>query len=531
MQLKKILKKVLLTGMAFGCLLAFSGCHGSKGLDAFVLPEEFDTTKEYDIVFWAKNDTNKVQTGIYEKSIADFEALYPNIHVTLRLYTNYADIDKDVRTNLATGTTPNVCVSYPDHVATYLTGIHQMVPLDELFTHEKFGFNGTQVFFDAPTQEEIIEKFLNEGAFGGHYYTIPFMRSSEACYVNKTYVEKLGYTLPEKLTWDFVWEVSEAAMAKGEDGKFLVNGQEVLIPFIYKSVDNMMIQMLKQRGAGYSEENGTVAIFNDTTKEILFTVAEHAKTGAFSTFNIVSYPGNYFNAGQCLFAIDSTAGATWMGPYAPLQEIDEDELVPFETEVMAIPQYDTEHPQMISQGPSICIFNKEDPQEVVASWLFVQYLLTNEVQIAYSQTEGYVPVTTKAQEAAEYQEYLARMGEDNDTYYDVKIKAAKLVLDNVENTFVTPVFHGSASLRNAAGQLINNVARAPGRKQTVDEAFIQAQFESVTKLEGLDKINTMLGTTEFGALPKTALLLLGSLATAWAGILVYVIFQWTKRRK
>ena len=83
---------------------------------------------------------------------------------------------------------------------------------------------------------------------------------------------------------------------------------------------------------------------------------------------------------------------------------------------------------MISQGPSLCIFNKEDPQEVLASWLFAQYMLTNEVQIAYSQTEGYLPVTSKAQESAEYQNYLSRSGEDNDTYYSVKIDATKLLL-------------------------------------------------------------------------------------------------------
>ena len=74
------------------------------------------------------------------------------------------------------------------------------------------------------------------------------------------------------------------------------------------------------------------------------------------------------------------------------------------------PQYDPQHPQMISQGPSLCVFNKEDPQEVLASWLFTQYLLTNPVQIAYSGTEGYVPVTLDAQNSPEYQDYLAREG-------------------------------------------------------------------------------------------------------------------------
>ena len=70
--------------------------------------------------------------------------------------------------------------------------------------------------------------------------------------MNKTYVENLGYTLPDVLTWDFIWEVSEAATVQNADGTYVVNGQNVLIPFIYKSTDNMMIQMLKQKNAGYS---------------------------------------------------------------------------------------------------------------------------------------------------------------------------------------------------------------------------------------------------------------------------------------
>ena len=115
-----------------------------------------------------------------------------------------------------------------------------------------------------------------------------------------------------------------------------------------------------------------------------------------------------------------------MGTHAPLSDISEDALIDFDTEVMMIPQFNPENPQMISQGPSVCVFNKKDPQEVLAAWLFTQYLLTNDVQIAYSETEGYVPVTSKAQDSAEYQDYLSRAGEDNDLHYDVKIKASRL---------------------------------------------------------------------------------------------------------
>ncbi len=518
------------------CAFLLTGCHGHVGLDAFEIPEEFDTSREYEITFWAKNDTNKTQTAIYEKAIDNFEDLYPNITVNLRLYTDYGKIYNDVITNIATGTTPNVCITYPDHIATYLTGTNLVVPLEELISDGKYGLGGSQVMFDSPTADEIISQFLEECAFDGHYYALPYMRSTEACYINKTYVEDLGYTLPDVLTWDFIWEVSEAATKKDEEGIYAVNGQNVMIPFIYKSTDNMMIQMLRQKNAGYSTDSGEILLFNDTTKELLNTIAGHAGSGAFSTFKISSYPANFLNAGQCIFAIDSTAGATWMGTDAPLLDISEDKVVDFETAVMAVPQFDTESPQMISQGPSVCIFNKEDSQEVMASWLFTQYLLTNDVQIAYSETEGYVPVTSKAQESEEYQDYLSRCGEDDNVHYDVKIKAARLLLDNVEYTFVTPVFVGSTSLRDAAGQLIENTVKSVRRGQEIDDEYIEGLYDDMTSLYRLDQISIQNSRTsseknDLGQLPKTSMILLLSLAAAWALIIAYVVLQAVKRRR
>ena len=527
--LKKICALPLLAAALLSAAL-LSGCHGQREQAAFTVPEGFDTSKNYEITFWAKNDTNVRQTDIYKQAIADFQELYPNITVNLRLYTDYGKIYNDVITNISTGTTPNVCITYPDHIATYLTGDNVVVPLDDLFSDPAYGLGGSEVLFDSPAQSEIIPQFLEECRIGGYYYAVPYMRSTEACYINKDYVEALGYTLPETLTWDFIWEVSEAAAAKNADGTFALNGQEVLLPFIYKSTDNMMIQMLKQKGAGYSTASGEIQIFNDTTTELLYTIAEHTESGAFSTFKISGYPANFLNAGQCVFAIDSTAGATWMGSDAPLVDIAEENIVDFETAVMPVPQFDPENPQMISQGPSICIFNKEDPQEVLASWLFTQFLLTNEVQIAYSQTEGYIPVTSAAQNTQEYQDYLSRAGEDNDTYYRVKIEASRLLLDHMDDTFITPVFNGSTSLRDTAGELIEEVTKGVRRHQTVDDAFIEELYEEQTSLHHLNETSASgSGKTDLGPLPPTAVTLLSCLAGAWVLILLYLFVSRMKK--
>ena len=504
------MKRFIALLLLIALTLPLAACHGKSRLSSFEVPDGLGD-EIYEITFWAKNDTNKVQSEIYKKAKESFEALYPNIKVTIRFYTNYGDIYNDVITNIATKTTPNVCITYPDHIATYMTGENVVAPLDGLIDDERYGLGGSELRFDCPTKNEIVPEYLAEGYLSGGLYALPFMRSTEACYINKTFVEDLGYTLPDVLTWDFVWEVSEEAMKKNADGTFALNGQTVMKPFIYKSTDNMMIQYLEQTGAPYSDDDGGVYLFGDETKEFLETVASHVETDAFSTFKISGYPANFLNAGQCVFAVDSTAGSTWMGSGAPLVDIAEEKIVDFETVVMTVPQTDPDHPRMISQGPSVCVFNKDDPREVLASWLFAEFLLTNEVQCAYSKTEGYVPVTTKARESDEYRDYLLRAGEDGDEHYAVKLAATKLLLENTENTFTTPVFNGSASLRDAAGQLIEEVTKAVRRRVTVDDAFYDSLYENMAALYRLKR-------SEGGGLPAGATALLISIGVVWIAL-------------
>ena len=160
--------------------------------------------------------------------------------------------------------------------------------------------------------------------------------------------------------------------------------------------------------------------------------------------------------------------------------------------------------------------------EVMASWLFAQFLLTNEVQIAYSSTEGYLPVTSKAQNSPEYLDYLSKSGSNNDLYYDVKLNASKLLLENTDNTFVTPVFNGSASLRSAAGQLIEDVSKASRRKQVIDDEFMETLFSDTRMLFKLSEPQTDT------ALPFESKALLITLAAVWIIMGIYYI---TSRKK
>ena len=61
--MKKIVAIFLLA-----CLL-LTGCHGAPERKVYEIPEAFDTSRNYEITFWAKNDTNITQVNIYKKAI------------------------------------------------------------------------------------------------------------------------------------------------------------------------------------------------------------------------------------------------------------------------------------------------------------------------------------------------------------------------------------------------------------------------------------------------------------------------------
>ena len=68
----KMFKRILCISLALLCVIPLFGCHGSRGKAEFKTPLKFDTSKNYEISFWAKNDTNLTQVAIYEKAVADF---------------------------------------------------------------------------------------------------------------------------------------------------------------------------------------------------------------------------------------------------------------------------------------------------------------------------------------------------------------------------------------------------------------------------------------------------------------------------
>ena len=167
-------------------------------------------------------------------------------------------------------------------------------------------------------------------------------------------------------------------------------------------------------------------------------------------------------------SIGSSAGATHQRPAK-----GSDGKYPFEVGIATIPQADVNNKKVISQGPSLCMFQSENPQETVATWLFMKYLTTNvEFQAEFSITTGYLPVLKSVAQNEVYAAHLAQA--DGGDY--VTGLSAKVCMDQADCYYTSPAFVGSSDARDAVGLLLQSALVDPNSdtKAVLDKVFNEA---------------------------------------------------------
>ena len=441
---KSLISIILLVALLFN-VFALVGCNNKVIAPDFVIPEGGYDGSEVTIKFYHTMGQNL--SDVLDLYIVEFNKLYPNIHIVWEQVGNYDDVLEQISTQLTVGNQPNIAYCYPDHVASYnLAGA--VVTLDELIasTIEVKRDDGTTEILGLTEAQiaDFIQGYYNEGKeFGdGKMYTMPLSKSTEVLYYNKTFFDKHELTPPK------TWDEMEALCKKIKE----IDNKSV--PLGYDSEANWFITMCEQLGSDYTSATGDKRFLfdNETNRTFVKKYREWYVKGYVTTqeINGGAYTSGLFNEQDhtklhSYMSIGSSAGATKQRPAAV------DGVYPFEVGITTIPQTDPNNPKVISQGPSLCIFKKENPQEVVASWLFVKYLTTCiEFQAEFSMASGYVPVLKSVAEHPEYADFLAKA--DGGT--NIAALAAKICIAQESAYYTSPAFNGSSTARNQVGALL-----------------------------------------------------------------------------
>ena len=92
------------------------------------------------------------------------------------------------------------------------------------------------------------------------------------------------------------------------------------------------------------------------------------------------------------------------------------------------------------------------------------------------------------------------------------------------------MFNGSASLRDAAGQLIENTTKSMRRGESASGYFFSALYADVISLYRLDQVMSSTQSEDLGPMPAASVILLCILAFSWICMGIYVITQKKKQK-
>ena len=498
--MKKLIALVLTLALVASAVALLAGCK-KKTIPDFVVPENGYDGSAVTIVF--KHSMGAEYRQILENHIAEFNKLYPKITVKHESLGGYNDVRNQLKTELTGKDYPNMAFCYPDHVALYqqskkVLALDSLIESDVTFKRE----DGTQVRVGF-TSDEIAnfnEAFWNEGKqfADGKMYTLPFAKSTEVLYYNIKVFGELGLKVPDHWfptdgktglnTTDDTSMEYVCAKLKAEFG-------DACTPLGYDSESNWFITLMEQAGLPYTSATGDKYLFNtEGARNLMEKLRDWYQKGYFTTGTLYggggqssTYTSALFNGSneqlRSYMCIGSSAGATNQRPNKVENQY------PFEVGIATIPQMDPSKGTIaISQGPNICLFNKENPQEVVATWLFAKYLLTNHAfQFEYTQKGGYVPPIkslsdeTLADSDPAVKKYIQNMKNAN-VFDNVSYLSQKLCLGlNETGTkytkfFTSPAFPGSSTARDQVGELLVAIIKEESSKVPDVKAFIKQQF-------------------------------------------------------
>ena len=356
MRFKKLaslaLSAVLVTGL-------MTGCGNSKSASSEEIVTEIKEPVE--ITFWhaMNGDLEKTHAKLTDKFMEENK----NITVTLQNQSSYPELQQKITATTASPKDlPTLTQAYPHWMVNAMQD-ELLVDLKPYIENETIGDKN---------YEDILEGFRTASEIDGKIYGMPFNKSTEVIWYNKTLFEELG--LKVSTTFEEFAEVSKTITEK----KGIVGAG-------FDSLNNFYTTYLKNKGVDFNKDTDVTGkesveaanYYLDGIKEGYFRIAgtDMYLSGPFANETLGMYVGS--NAGESF--IKQGVGDK------------------FEVGVAAYPAETA-----MQQGTDLYVFNNASAEQKTAAFEYLKFLSSTENQITWGVETGYIPATKSAIESDEY---------------------------------------------------------------------------------------------------------------------------------
>ncbi|HWQ04357.1 MAG TPA: extracellular solute-binding protein [Longilinea sp.] len=347
------------------------------------------------------------------------------------------------------GDLPNLIAAPAEYLFTWnQTHPEMLVNLDEYIQHSAWGLTQDQI-------EDLIPEFWQQDVAGAYRLGIPLLRDASVLLYNQSWAQELGFTRPPKTPDDFRQQACAAAAANRSDRTIANDGTG---GWIVETRGVTLWSWLRSFGSDPILAGTDAYRFAAPESEAAFAFLRGLVDENCAWKSRLAAPYEYFANRQALFysgVLEDTLIQTHT--MERLKISDQWTVIPY-------PSLDGQ-PVMVASGPSLAVTGTS-PEEQLASWLFVRWLLAPEHLAELTKAAGGLPVTQSA--VAE----LQRFGTENPQW-----QAGVSYLDQVQTPPANATWRTVRSLLEDAGYqaLLPSIKpeQIPGVLKMLDEMIVE----------------------------------------------------------
>ena len=413
MKMKKLLALVLSLGL-------FTGCSSNNGATASNEEIVTEITAPVEITFW------HAMSGNLEKSLENLTNKFmeenPNITVTLQNQSSYTDLQQKLTATLASpDNLPTITQAYPDWM--YNPRQEGLVTdLTPYIENETIGFDN---------YEDILPGLREANTIDGKVYALPFNKSTEVLWYNKTLFDQLGLTAPTN--YEELAEVSKTIYEKTG-----------MVGAGFDALHTYYTTFLKTEGVTYDNNF-------DPTSEASVAAVEYylkgVKEGYFRIAGTDNYHSTPFGNEKVAMYVGSNAGENFVN-----------QAVNGKFEIGVAPYPTT---TSLQQGTDLYVFSNSTAEQKTAAYEYLKFLTTTENQITWAIETGYMPVRTSAMQSEEYKNSGSLI--------------APVLEQATTNLYTNPVIYGADAAYREANTVMESILAEP---DTVDVKATLENFKT-----------------------------------------------------
>lgn len=393
-------KKILPLAISLSLMV---GCSGKKQSDAPTNEEIVTEIKNpVEITFWhaMSGDQEKSLQGLVDK----FKKVNPNITVTLQNQSSYPDLQQKITATTASPKDlPTMTQAYPDWL---LNAIDENLVLDlkPYIEHETLKFDN---------YDDIVKGFRESSTLDGKIYGIPFNKSTEVLWYNKTLFDKLNLTVPK--TYEEFAKVAKE-----------IKDKENIVAGGFDSLSNYYTTYLKNEGVVFDSKLDPT---NEASTKAVNYYLDGIKNGYFRIAGTDKYLSSPFGNETIAMLVGSNASETFVK-----QGVNNK----FEIGVAPYPAK-----EVMQQGTDLFVFNSATAEQKTAAYEFLKFLTTKENQITWAKDTGYIPVRESAINSDEYKNSGSLI--------------APIIGDATKNLFTNPLVKGMDSAFRESNTVLESI--------------------------------------------------------------------------